>query len=57
MTDAITVSYEETTICTLQFDSQAELEDWQDQGSVLSDLHSSQILTEEHRLEVRCFGH
>ena len=53
MTDAITVSYEETTICTLQFDSQAELEDWQDRGSVLSDLHASQILTEEHRLEVR----
>mgnify|MGYP003145560785 CR=1 FL=1 len=52
MSDPITVSYEETLICTLQFESEAEFEDWQDQGSVLRDLHPSQILTERHHMEV-----
>ena len=48
----ITVSYEDTVRCTLQFADEAEFEDWQDQGSVLSDLHSSQFLFEEHHMEV-----
>ena len=52
MTNPITVSYEETTVCTLQFKDEAEFQDWQDQGSVLRDLHSSQIVFEEHHMEV-----
>jgi len=52
MSEPITVSYEETLICTLQFESEAEFEDWKDQGSVLRDLHPSQILTEKYNTEV-----
>ena len=52
MNDPITVSYEDIVRCTLQFEDEAQFEEWQDQGSVLSDLHSSQILFEEHHMEV-----
>lgn len=52
MSVPITVSYEDTVRCTLQFENETEFEEWQDQGSVLDDLHSSQILFEEHHMEV-----
>ena len=47
----ITISFEETTKCTLQFESQEEFEDWQDMGSVLDDLHDSQIITWKHNID------
>jgi hypothetical protein len=52
MSTPITVSYEDIVRCTLQFEDEAQFEEWQDQGSVLSDLHYSQILFEEHHMEV-----
>ena len=47
----ITISFEETTKCTLQFESQEEFEDWQDMGSVVNDLHDSQIITWKHNID------
>jgi|TARA_R100000081_G_scaffold86299_1_gene55896 hypothetical protein len=51
MNDPITVSYEETTRCTLQFADEAAFEDWQEHGSIINDLDDSQIIMWKYNME------
>ena len=38
-----TVTYQQISLHTIEFDSEAEFNDWDDQGACIDDLHPSQI--------------
>ena len=39
-----TVTYQQTSLHTIEFDSEAEFDEWDDQGACIDDLHPSQII-------------
>ena len=51
MSSPITVLYEETTRCTLQFADTSAFEEWQENGSLIQDLDDSQILLWKYNME------
>lgn len=51
MSGPITVLYEETTRCTLQFADKSAFEEWQENGSLIQDLEDSQILLWKYNME------
>ena len=47
-----TVSFQQVSLHTIQFDSEAEFNNWDDQGACIDDLHPSQIITSKSHTDI-----
>ena len=47
-----TVSFQQVSLHTIEFDSEAEFNDWDDHGACIDDLHPSQITFSKCRTDI-----